>query len=490
MTRTARTTDSASPPPAADPHSAIHSSLHAVRLVALIALVAGLFLPTLSGRAVRAQDGGQATIVVTSYAEDGVTPLPFARFQVTDSLGNVYPARESAPPDGVATLTVDVFDDSVTYTVAEETPPACGIAPEPQVVEQLAAGETEELTFTTSFEEDCDLGAISVYSYTCPDGLDLTITDYAQYRDNCLTTNDGARFVIEAADAADGEEPFEITTGEFGIPGRAPLVGLVPGEYLLTERDNESNLASMIFCLEFEGTTGAGIEPVAVDQELPNADGEVELELDGGRIVCDVFRVVGNLPANTGGEADDADDAEQAESDDAGEDIEDLPPDDGSDEGDDGGEIVEDGGTDAEGTDDPASIEFHVATCPVGYDGPDYFNTCYENGTEGVTFTVTGQDTAFTDTSDPSAQPVAPGFGITTIAGLPADTYTMTTSVPGDFAEFFVYCADVPGGGPRIQTPSDDGFRFDIALDPGQDVICDWYISPVDAQGAGTSILG
>ena len=34
----------------------------------------------------QAQDGGSATITVNSYMEDGNTPLPFARFQVTDSI--------------------------------------------------------------------------------------------------------------------------------------------------------------------------------------------------------------------------------------------------------------------------------------------------------------------------------------------------------------------------------------------------------------------
>lgn len=487
MTRTARPIDPTphrtAPSTGAGTHVAAHDALHAVRLVVLLALVAGLFLPTLAGRQAQAQDGGQATIVVTSYQEDGETPLPFARFQVTDSLGNVYPAREAAPPDGVATLTVDVIDDSVTYSVAEETPPACGIAPEPQVVEQLAAGETEELSFSTSFEEDCDLGTISIYSYTCPDGLDLTVTDYAQYRDNCLVTNDGAKFTISPADAEGDDEGFQITTGEFGIPGRAPLVGLVPGDYLLTEQDNDSNLASMIYCLEFAGIPGDGSAALGVEQELPNADGEVELALDGGRLACDVFRVVGNLPANTGG--GESDDGEQAESDDpsSDDDIEDLPTGDGSDDG----EIDEGDDTGAEGVDDPASIEFHVATCPTGYDGPDYFNTCSDAGEEGISFTVYRDGVAYGDPSEPSSQPVDPGFAITTIDELPAGTYAMNDDLLS--SSVFVYCADVPGGGPRIQTQGAENGAFSIDLAAGQDVICDWYLLPSDDQNTGTGIL-
>ena len=106
------------------------------------------------------------------------------------------------------------------------------------------------------------------------------------------------------------------------------------------------------------------------------------------------------------------------------------------------------------GAADTASIEFHVATCPPGYDGSDYFDDCSDNGTDDVTFTVDGLNTGYSDSAT-SNVPVNPGFGIAVIDNLPADTFTMSEDVPGDFVSLWVYCADSPGGGERIPTPGE-----------------------------------
>ena len=64
-------------------------------------------------------------INITAVAGDGVTPLPFARFQVIDSNGELITTRETTPPDGVVSIDIDLTDPELTYTVTMETPPAC-----------------------------------------------------------------------------------------------------------------------------------------------------------------------------------------------------------------------------------------------------------------------------------------------------------------------------------------------------------------------------
>src|SRR5688500_6817960 len=100
-----------------------------VRWLALI----GLMLALAPAWSVSAQSGGQATITITSQADDG-TPLPFARFQIIDSTGELISTRETEPPSGTVSIPIDLTDPSLTYTVTMETPPACADMPPDQEV--------------------------------------------------------------------------------------------------------------------------------------------------------------------------------------------------------------------------------------------------------------------------------------------------------------------------------------------------------------------
>ena len=345
----------------------------------------------------------------------------------------------------------------MTYTVTMETPPACATKPADQEVGPFAAGDSVELTFETTFEDNCVLGGISVYSYTCPSGLDLTIDDYALYRDNCVETIDGEGFTIAEAD---GEQSFSLTTGEYGISGRAPIVGLLPGDYLVS-KDGGDAATTLVYCLTFEGTPIEGPAPSDTSHEPLNGDGEVELTLaERGRIACDFFTVAEPLPGSNNGDG-----------------AVDDQPDEGANQDE----------SDVSGAAASASIEFHVATCPSGYDGGDYFNDCGDNGADNVTFTVAGQNSGHIDSAT-SNVPVNPGFGIAVIDNLPADTFTMSDDVPGDFVSLWVYCANSPGGGDRIPTPENGSQQYDIELAEGQAVICDWFITP-DVQQTEPAIL-
>jgi hypothetical protein len=401
----------------------------------------------------------QATINITSLTDVG-TPLPFARFQVIDSAGQVLTTRESTSPDGTVSITVDITDPEATYTVTMETPPACGIKPDDQVVGPFAAGDSVDLTFETAFENGCQLGSISLYAYSCPAGLDLTVDDYAQYRDNCLQTENGEDFTVAEAD---GAQSFSLTTGEYGIDGRAPIVGLAPGDYTVGH-DGADPATTLVYCQTFNGTPDEALDATDTTREALNDDDLVELTLKNrNRIACDFFTVSEPLP---GADSGDSNDESEASDEEQSEEIAEEPSGEG--------EVSE---SDLAPAGAAASIEFHVATCPSGYDGSDYFGDCAANGTDDVVFNVVGQNTGHTDSAT-SNVPVSPGFGIAVIDGLPADTYTMSEEVPGDFVSVWVYCADSPGGGPRIPTPENGIQEFDIELADGQAVICDWFITP------------
>ena len=200
----------------------------------------------------RAQDAGSATITVTSTQEDGSTPLPFARFQITDSNGKTYGPLETSPPNGSVAFTVDA-DGATTYEVAAETPPACANQPDPVTVDPLAAGDEETVSFAFSFLDNCDLGTISIYSYECPDGTDPSATDYATFSSACTeTVNDHTYTVSEE----NGSDDWDLVTGAYGIAGRAPLVGLVPGTYPIEDTDPADDTELVVFCLTFPGRSG------------------------------------------------------------------------------------------------------------------------------------------------------------------------------------------------------------------------------------------
>lgn len=421
-----------------------------LRWFALIGLVLALAPIWTAG----AQSGGQATITITSLADDG-TPLPFSRFQVIDSAGELLTTRETEPPDGSVSIAINLTDPALTYTVTMETPPACALMPPDQVVGPFADGDAVDLTFQTSFEAGCELGSVSLYHYTCPDTLDSPGDDYAQYRDTCLEADNGIAFTLGEAE---GGQTFPLTTGAYGIAGRAPIVGLLPGDYTVSQDDGDPG-QTLVYCATYDGTQLEETNPSGIARVDFNEDDEIELSLEPrARIACDFFVLDGEPPADDGATGED-----EAVEDEA-------PVDDQVDESDD------DGAAEGSGT-GPASIEFHVATCPPGYEETDYFNDCGGNGTADVEFTVVGQGAAYTDSAT-SNVPVSPGFGIAVISGLPADTYTISEDVPGDFVSVWVYCADSPGGGPRVPSPENGVQEYDIELAAGQNVICDWFITP------------
>ena len=123
--------------------------------------IVGLILALAPAWTPVARAADQATLNITSVGDDGTTPVPFARFQIIDSDGNLIATRETTPPDGTVSVDLDLGNPDLTYTVTMETPPACAIQPDDQVVGPLQAGDSVDLTFETAFESNCTLGGIS-----------------------------------------------------------------------------------------------------------------------------------------------------------------------------------------------------------------------------------------------------------------------------------------------------------------------------------------
>jgi hypothetical protein len=392
-----------------------------------------------------------ATITVNSYAEDGTTPLPFARFTITGSDGATYGPLEATPPDGKVTFTVNVGADT-TFTIVEDTPPACGEAPDPLQVGPLAAGEAIEVDFSTTFLNNCDLGSISAYRYLCPEGTDLG-GDYATLSSTCLTTVDGATFLFR--EAADQGQEWTAETGDYGIPGRAPLVGLEPGDYTVEEQVDDSIYSvpqgePTVYCLTFTGTPAESSSPESTEKVKTN-DGQITLTIDDNRIACDFFTVPATEEEETPAPPDEQE-----------------PPQD----------EIAGAGT---GT---GQIEMHLAACPAGYGGDNLFNDCHGNPIEGVNITADGPG-GYSETGT-SVQQNDPGPGVVIFSNLAAGNYTLHQDIPGDNNAFRIYCslADADDTVPVTET-ADLGFT--INLTEGMSVVCDWYTIPTDqGGGAGT----
>lgn len=429
-----------------------------LRLI-VVAMAVLALLPALPGQA---RAAGTATITVNSFMDDGTTALPFVRFQVTDSNGTIYGPLESAPPDGSVTFTVDTVDDQTTFEIVAETPPACGIAPDPVDVGPLAEGDETSVDIETSFLDNCDLGSISIYSYDCPDGTDPEDTDYAVFRDGCVETNDGKTYQIAEES---GSQQWDVVTGAYGISGRAPLVGLNPGTYLLSDSDPADETDTVVFCLVYPGIPTGSSNPDMVFQGDTSGENGVPIDLDGERIACDFFAVPSS--GNEEPTEEPTDEPTEEPTDEPTEEPTQEPtPDDGN------------GGVSEAGT---AALEVHLSACEPGYDGSNFFGDCHENGIEDRTISIEGPD-GFSDEMQTIIGDTT-GAGIARFEDLDGGEYKVSEDIPGDTATYYAYCsfADSDTVVPFTYDDStSEAIVFDI--DDGDQIICDFYIVPEPQQ--------
>lgn len=130
---------------------------------------------------------------------------------------------------------------------------------------------------------------------------------------------------------------------------------------------------------------------------------------------------------------------------------------------------------------DGGSIEIHGRICPVAFAGADYYSECHDDPLADVTYTVTllGSGVVGEATTDDT--------GNLFFDGLAFGTYVIEESVPGDFAQYRVYCSDQSGATVPFVYTDTGGAQLDLAV-AGQAIVCDWYIVPDNARGETASV--
>lgn len=132
-----------------------------------------------------------------------------------------------------------------------------------------------------------------------------------------------------------------------------------------------------------------------------------------------------------------------------------------------------------------AYVEIHVAGCPPGYDGNDYYNDCHGNGMAGVTVTLTStSDSAGINQTKTTTVPATPGPGIVHFANVPRTEYRVVVEVPADTNNFYSYCS-IADGDTQVPVSPNDQNDGTFTVPAGQSVVCDWYVIP-DAQAPAT----
>jgi hypothetical protein len=380
---------------------------------------------------------GTATIEITNLDSGTGLPAPFTRFQVTSENGTLYGPMET-DLNGFVSFSVTVDPQGTSFTVEEETPPACATAPEPQTTDPLMAGEVASLSFSTQDNPGCGFGAIALYAMACPDGFSGPADDYGPWRDGCTGTNDGTGFTITSVASGESWNPV---AGAWGMPGRAPIVGLPAGDYTIQQN---GDAPSSVFCLVYDTANYATSPEPSSIIPVPMTDGVGTVSLNGNRLSCDFFTAPGGA----------------------------VQPEPTT-------EVVE-----------PAAaptLDVHLAECPAGYiPAETIYDDCHGNGIANVPVQLSSTN-GFSGTIATSV-PESPGPGVASFTNLAGGSYTIGANVPPD-ADFLTYCSDDA----FVEVPSvfDDASRtLSLDLAAGQIVTCDWYIIPNEVEPAvGNSFL-
>ena len=128
------------------------------------------------------------------------------------------------------------------------------------------------------------------------------------------------------------------------------------------------------------------------------------------------------------------------------------------------------------------SISIYTAVCPAGFTGDDLFGECYDNPGPGIEYQLTfpGGTETVSATTGPN--------GRTAFEGLDVDgQYALQIQVPGDFTDVEVYCSE-DGVNFPYQTSNTFGTIL-LNLNTTNDIVCDFYVIPVDQGAPATANL-
>lgn len=125
-----------------------------------------------------------------------------------------------------------------------------------------------------------------------------------------------------------------------------------------------------------------------------------------------------------------------------------------------------------------AALTIHHRACPAGFDGPDFYSVCHDNPLGPWELRLRGPEDREEQTD---------ANGNLTFAGLTPGTYeVLGGGGPTDFVGLHTFCA--PASNPGTEFPSTTerltggpgAFSVELTLSAGDDVVCDFYVLPVD----------
>ncbi|MGE3797717.1 MAG: hypothetical protein AB7G88_07730 [Thermomicrobiales bacterium] len=126
---------------------------------------------------------------------------------------------------------------------------------------------------------------------------------------------------------------------------------------------------------------------------------------------------------------------------------------------------------------DDGSIEVHNRVCPTDYSGDNWFEDCHANVPDpGLPFTFSDGVTRNGTTNE---------NGNVGFAGLPSGIYEIIGGAPGEFTDYFVYCAEEAT---TEQVPVEyvtGGIQLELS--PNTNLVCDWYTVPLSQNGEPTA---
>ncbi len=118
-----------------------------------------------------------------------------------------------------------------------------------------------------------------------------------------------------------------------------------------------------------------------------------------------------------------------------------------------------------------ASITIYKSQCPIGYEGTNFFEDCYPNAMEGITFTLTPD-------GGTAATAVTGASGFTAFEDLGGGTYVLSEEIPGDFNDFVAFCSAGGETFPFEYATDVSGIVLDLTT--ADDLRCDFYSIPAE----------
>ena len=338
--------------------------------------------------------------------------------------------------DAIVTTFADLQTEQIVcswFVVPVAAGQASSPTPSPTATASPTASSNEAVTATAPAS---DLASLQVNVLTCPDGTDLTSgSSYTDLSQNCI--DPAANVTLHLSNVAQGSDTPQTT----GNDGRATWTDLQPGTYTAYSDSDRAASTEVLYC--------AADGDVPYQKPFNDAIVTTFENVTTEQLVCSWFEIPAAIaPAETPSPVATASPTATVQP------------------------------TETVQAAAGASLTVHLASCPVGYTGTDFYADCHGNGIADMEFVLSGPDG---DLQQTTTIPETPGPGVVDFTGLTAGDYTLAGGPPGDFGKVQLYCSLQPGGD-RIDAPV-DSTQASLSIGESDTVLCDWYYIPEDQTG-------